>query len=121
MFSEWLWNARNLYRVQRWYCENHNSARPDFESVFPFRNTRLSPVHAFFDGTNGYTTTMYVTNTSINPTTAFMDVVSVTNNLITTVPITLGSFRVHNIYAACHGAKQTIGILGTLVVPQSEQ
>ena len=92
---------------------NHNSARPDFESVFPFE-TPASLQYMLFDGTNGYTTTMYVTNTSINPTTAFMDVVSVTNNLITTVPITLAASG-STIFTLHVMAPQTIGILGTLV------
>jgi hypothetical protein len=93
---------------------NHNPTRPDFESVFPFE-TPASVQYMLFDGTNGYTTTMYVTNASINPTTATMDVMSVNNNLITTVNIPLpasGStiFMLHVL------APQTTGILGTLVI-----
>jgi hypothetical protein len=93
---------------------NHNSTRPDFESVFPFE-TPASLQYMLFDGTNGYTTTMYVTNTSTNPTTAAMDVVSTNNNLITTVNIPLPASG-STIFTLHVAAPQTIGILGTLVI-----
>jgi hypothetical protein len=58
---------------------------------------------------------MYVTNTSLSPTTAAIDVMSTTNNLITTVNMPLAAsgstiFTLHIV------APQTIGILGTLVI-----
>jgi hypothetical protein len=93
---------------------NHNSTRPDFESVFPFE-TPASLQYMLFDGTNGYTTTMYVTNTSINPTTAAMDVRDMNNNLITTVNIPLAASG-STIFTLSDVAPQTTGILGTLVI-----
>jgi hypothetical protein len=93
---------------------NHNSTRPDFESVFPFE-TPASVQYMLFDGANGYTTTMYLTNASIIPTTVAMDVMSTNNNLITTVniPLSASGSTIFTLHAV---APQTIGILGTLVI-----
>ena len=93
---------------------NHNSTRPDFESVFPFE-TPAAVQYMLFDGTNGYTTTMYLTNTSVIPTTVAMDVMSTNNNLITTVniPLAASGSTIFTLHAL---APQTIGILGTLVI-----
>jgi hypothetical protein len=93
---------------------NHNSIRPDFESIFPFE-TPASLQYMLFDGTSGYTTTMYVNNASTLSTMAAMEVRDTTNNLLTTVNIPLAGsgstiFTLHVV------APQTIGILGTLVI-----
>lgn len=93
---------------------NHNSTRPDFESVFPFEFA-ASVQYLLFDGTNGYTTTMYVNNTSTSSTTVAMDVRDTNNNILTTVNFPLAAsgssiFSLHSL------APQTIGVLGTLVL-----
>jgi hypothetical protein len=92
---------------------NHNSTRPDFESVFPFE-TPASLQYMLFDGTNGYTTTLYVNSESTSPTTVAMDVRDTNNTLVTTVniPLAAAGSTIFTLHAL---APQTIGILGTLV------
>ena len=93
---------------------NRNSTRPDFESVFPFE-TPASLQFLLFDGTNGVTTTMYLDNESTSPTTVAMDVMDVSNDLLTTMNIPLPALGA-TIFTLHELAPQTIGILGTLII-----
>ncbi len=91
---------------------NHNALRPDFLSVFPLEQP--APLqYMLFDGRNGVTTTLYLVNETLAPTTVLMDVVDANNNLLRTVPISMNT-RESQILTLHVLSPETIGIEGTL-------
>jgi hypothetical protein len=97
---------------------NHNATRPDFQSVFPLEMPATGQ-YMLFEGRNGFTTTLYVANAGIVPTTVNMAVYDVNANLVANVPIALpaSGSQILTLHVI---APQTIGIQGTLSFTSSQ-
>jgi hypothetical protein len=93
--------------------KNHNSTRPDFESVFPFE--KPAPLqYMLFDGRAGFSTTLYLCNENLTTAIFTVEVRDTANNLLRTIPGNLGALQ-SGIYTLSGLAPETIGIEGTLV------
>ncbi|MCX6593837.1 MAG: hypothetical protein NTZ56_20165 [Acidobacteria bacterium] len=93
---------------------NRNPTRPaDFESVFPLE-APATLQYMLFDGRAGFTTVLYLVNSSPSSQTVTLDVFDNRNNILRTVPIPMG--RQTSQILSLHGdlAPETVGIQGTL-------
>ena len=93
---------------------NRNSTRPDFESVFPFEKP-VPLQYMLFDGRNGFTTVLYLSNENSISTQIVLEVDDSFGRAVRTVTLTLRALETQ-ILTLHVLSPETIGIQGTLVL-----